>query len=159
MNFIFILFLLLFFLDTYSAFQIKHETLKLAVFQGMLGLAPLTLGWNIWAIKTFHWKVLSSVLPAVMVILILTNGVLAFMFASSPWKTQTVFYQKKDNPSQKIEFQMQDAGAFGYNKRHVKVTHLGKWYFIVEPFEYKALDRSEWISVDKSVNGQYLKFP
>ena len=49
---------------------------------------------------------------------------------------------------------MQDAGAFGYNKRTVEVIYLTDLFMIVSPVEKSITNK-----VDKAVNELGLKFP
>ncbi len=79
--------------------------------------------------------------------------------SASVWKTQTVIYQNGHLPFKKVEFQMQDVGALGYNRRNVEVTYLTPLFMIVHPIEDDMDQRIEWIKVDKDVNEMGLKFP
>ena len=77
----------------------------------------------------------------------------------STWKTQMVLYQNRHSNFKKVEFQMQDVGAFGYNKRTVEVIYLTDLFMIVSPVEKDISKRVEWEKVDKEVNELGLKFP
>lgn len=81
------------------------------------------------------------------------------IFSSGSWKTQTVLYQNGHLTYKKVEFQMQDIGALGYNKRTVEVIYLTNLFMIVNSVEKDIEERVEWIKVDREVNELGLKFP
>ena len=58
-----------------------------------------------------------------------------------------------------VEFQMQDVGALGYNKRTVEVFYLTPFFMITSEVPNDIDKRVEWIKVDKEVNELGLKFP
>jgi hypothetical protein len=90
---------------------------------------------------------------------ILIIGPLRIAFSSTAWKTQTVIYQNGHLNFKKVEFQMQDVGALGYNKRTVEVIYLTDLFMIVIPVEKDIHERIEWIKVDQEINELGLKFP
>ena len=94
-----------------------------------------------------------------MLIGILIIGPKRIMFASESWKTQTILYQNGHLIFKKVEFQMQDLGALGYNKRTVEVLYLTDLFMIVSPVEEDIDNRVEWVKVDEEVNELRLKFP
>ena len=55
------------------------------------------------------------------------------------------------NDQHRIEFQMQDVGAFGYNRRIVEVE---TFLFIdfAEEIDTSQIDKSEWQRVDEYIN-------
>lgn len=61
-------------------------------------------------------------------------------------------YQNGHLNFKKVELQMQDIGALGYNKRTVEVLYLTDWFMIVDPITKNIDKRVEWIKVDKEVN-------
>ena len=86
-------------------------------------------------------------------------GPMKIMFSSGSWKTQTVLYQNGHLTFKKVEYQMQDVGSLGYNKRTVEVIYLTDLFMIVSPVEKDIDDRVEWVEVDIEVNELGLKFP
>ena len=100
-----------------------------------------------------------SIVPILTIIGILIIGPTKIAFSSSSWKTQKIIYQNGHLNFKKVEFQMQDVGAFGYNKRTVEVTYLTNLFMIVSPLEKDIDKRVEWVKVDKEVNELGLKFP
>jgi hypothetical protein len=159
LNGIFILTILLFVLDGLTSFEIKSQTIKSFTYFGIMVLTPLTLIWNLWAFKTAKWKIVGSAIPTLTLIGILIIGPLKIAFSATAWRTQKVIYQNGHLIFKKVEFQMQNVGAFGYNKRTVEVIYLTDLFMIVSPVE-KDLDRRvEWVKVNKEVNELGLKFP
>jgi hypothetical protein len=113
----------------------------------------------LWNFESRKWKVIGSTIPTLTLIGILIIGPLKIAFSASAWRTQKVIYQNGHLNFKKVEFQMQDVGAFGYNKRTVKVIYLTDLFMIVSPVEKDFDDRVEWIKVDKEINELGLKFP
>ncbi len=129
------------------------------VYFGILILTPVTLIWNLWRLKNKKQKIIASILPLLTLIGILIIGPLKIAFSSSAWKTQKIIYQNGHLKFKRIEFQMQDIGAFGYNKRTVEVIYLTDLFMIVKPVEKDIDKRVEWIKIDKEVNELGLKKP
>jgi hypothetical protein len=159
LNGIFILTVLLFVFDGLTSFEIKNQAIKSFTYFGLMVLTPMTLVWNLWTLKTRKWKIISSILPTIALIGIMIIGPMKIMFSSGSWKTQTVLYQNGHLTFKKVEFQMQDVGALGYNKRTVEVIYLTNLFMVVSPVEKDIDERVEWIKVDKEVNELGLKFP
>jgi len=159
LNGIFILTVLLFVFDGLTSFEIKNQAIKSFTYFGLMVLTPMTLVWNLWTLKMRKWKIISSILPTIALIGIMIIGPMKIMFSSGSWKTQTVLYQNGHLTFKKVEFQMQDVGTLGYNKRTVEVICLTDLFMIVSPVEKDIDERDEWIKVDKEVNELGLKFP
>lgn len=159
LNGIFLLALLLFAVDGQTSLEIKSQTIKSFAYFGIIILAPLTLIWNIWTVKTRKWRIICLASPTLALIGILIIGPLKIIFSASAWRTQKVIYQSDRLNSKKVEFQMQDLGAFGYNKRTVEVIYLTDFFMIVSPVEKGIDKRVEWVKVDNEVNELGLKFP
>ena len=157
LNGIFILTVLLFAFDGLASFDIKSQAIKSFAYFGMMLLAPLSLIWNLWTFKTKKWKVFGSLIPTSILIGILIIGPLKIELSASAWRTQKVIYQNGHLTFKKVEFQMQDAGALGYNKRTVEVIYLTDLFMIVSPIEKDIDKRVEWVRVDKEVNELGLK--
>lgn len=122
-------------------------------------ITPLTLFWNLWTFKTSKWKIIGSTIPTLTLIGILIIGPIKIAFSASTWRTQKVIYQNGHLSFKKVEFQMQDVGALGYNKRTVEVIYLTDLFMIVSPVEKDIDKRVEWVKVYKEVNELGLKFP
>ena len=81
-------------------------------------------------------------------VILLTVGFICFGIYyfrwSGDWKTQTILYEKKDQSNRTIEFQLQDKGALGYNKRTVdkiEILPLINW---VNDINENTIDSLEW---------------
>ena len=159
LNGIFVLILLLFVLDMLTSFEIKSQAIKSFVYFGILVLTPLNLLCNLWALRARKGRMMGSILPALTLVGILIIGPLNIVYSSSAWKTQKVLYQNGHLDFKKVEFQMQDIGALGYNKRTVEVTYFTDLFVIIGPVEKEIDNRVEWIKVDKEVNELELKSP
>ena len=159
LNVVYILMVILFLLDGLSSFEIKNQGIKSFVSIGIMIFTPLILIWNLWIFKTGKWKIYGWLIPSLVLIWILIIGPKKIAFSSSAWKTQKVIYQNGHLTFNKVEFQMQDVGALGYNKRTVEVIYLTDLFMIVSPVDKDIDNRVEWIKVDKEINELGLKHP
>ncbi len=159
LNGIYILTFLLFVFDGLTSFEIKSQLIKSLTYFGIIVLTPLTLLWNLWMLKTRGRKITYSILPVLTLIGILIMGPMNIIFSSGSWTTQMVLYQNRHLTFNKVEFQMQDVGAFGYNKRTVEVNYLTNLFMLVSPIEKNIDKRVEWVKVNKEVNEVGLKLP
>lgn len=93
------------------------------------------------------------------IFLLLALSVLFFNptgYLRSSYKTQTIIYRSKRNPNIRIEFQMQDIGAFGYKRRIVKISP-GYFFDSVQDIDLIDFDTLEWMKVNEDVNELKLK--
>ncbi len=81
------------------------------------------------------------------------------LFSSGAWRTQTILYQNGHLSFKTVEFQMQDVGALGYNKRTVEVFYLTPLFMITSEVPTDIDKRVEWVKVDKDLNELELKSP
>lgn len=81
------------------------------------------------------------------------------LFSSGSWRTQTILYQNGHLSFKKVEFQMQDIGALGYNKRTVEVIYLTPLFMLTSEVPKDIDKRVEWIKVEKDVNELKLISP
>lgn len=72
------------------------------------------------------------------------------------WKTQTIIYEHGHLKNKTIEFQMQDKGALGYNRRIVEVTRINGFIEYVAPIDTSKVSLP-WIKVNKDINEIGLK--
>jgi len=144
--------IVLFLLDGYTNFQIKSQFIKSFVYLGLPIGTPVILIWNAIVFKTHHRKTFGLLLPILTLILILIVGPFKILFSSGAWRTQTILYQNGHSGFKKVEFQMQDIGARGYNKRTIQVLFLTKFFMIVSPVPQDIDMHIEWMKVDKDVN-------
>ncbi len=122
-------------------------------------LTPITLIWNLLHFMRRNSKIISVTIPLVSLIGLLVVGPSKIAFASSAWKTQEIVYQNGHSHFKTVEFQMQDVGALGYNKRTVEVMHLTDLFMIVGPVDENIEERIEWVKVNIKVNELGLKYP
>ncbi len=84
---------------------------------------------------------------------------LTILFSSGAWRTQTILYQNGHLSFKTIEFQMQDKGAMGYNRRTVEVMYLTSLFTISSTVPDDIDKGNEWVKVGKDVNELELIFP
>jgi hypothetical protein len=68
------------------------------------------------------------------------------------WKTQTIMYQNLHLPNRTIEFQMQDFGAFGTNKRTVDRMKIFPYFDWTKEINTENIDTLTWEKVDIDLN-------
>ena len=76
------------------------------------------------------------------------------------WKTQTVIYKNNHLPNRTIEFQLQDKGALGFNRRTVdrlKLVPFVSWTTKLTEENLKNIDSLRWDKVDIELNEQGFK--
>jgi hypothetical protein len=155
-NIIYILMVTLFVLDIFDILEIKGESLKVFIHFGSLLATPIVVIYNLFVRKSRRWNIWISVTSIFIVlsfsIVIYQRGFLGYLFSTESWNTQTVLYKHGHFESKRIEFQMQDVGALGYNKRYVSVTYVTDWFMITEEVDPAKIFSGEWIKVDKNVN-------
>lgn len=100
--------------------------------------------------KTIIFIGLPLTFIVIIVLFVLFNPV-SFWKKSSNYKTQEIIYRNKANKNSTIEFQMQDIGAFGYNRRIVKVTK-GIFFDSAILIDTSLIDKSKWNRVDEYKN-------
>ena len=142
-----------------TSFDIKSQSIKSFVYFGLLIGTPLTLIWNAWAIKSRNGKIIGTVFPSIVLTLILVAGPMKILFSTGAWRTQTILYQNGHLSFKTVEFQMQDIGALGYNKRTVEVFYLTPIFMTTSEVSNDIDIRVEWVKVDKEVNELGLKSP
>ena len=85
-------------------------------------------------------------------LLILLCGLIFTMFqAKGDWKTQTIIYKHGHLNFKSIEFQIQDNGTLGYNRRVVEVTKLLGFLRIIESVDTNKVGLP-WIKVNIDIN-------
>jgi len=159
LNIIYGLTVVLFLLDSLTSFDIRSQTLKSVVYFGLLIGTPLTLVWNAIVLKTRNRKIIWTILSAAVLTMILIVGPMKFIFSTGAWRTQTILYQNGHFSFKTVEYQMQDIGALGYNKRTVEVFYLTPLFMITNEIPNDIDKKVEWVKVDKDVNELELKFP
>lgn len=159
LNIIYGLIVVLFVLDNLTSLDIKVQILKSFSYLGLLVGTPLTLIWNLIVIKTKVKRRIGIAFPAITLTLILIIGPMEILFSTGAWRTQTILYQNEHVRFKTVEFQMQDVGALGYNKRTVEVFYVTPLFIMTSEVPNDIEKRVEWVKVDKDVNELELKFP
>ncbi len=80
------------------------------------------------------------------------RGVLPYLFSLGSWKTQTIVYQNLESRGRKVEFQMKNIGARGYETRHVEVRYLTSWLLLTKEVDPNKEFGQLWKKVDRDVN-------
>ncbi len=156
-NWFFVVAVAFFLLDSLTPLEIKSQFLKSFAYLGLIIGAPIVIIWNLLYIKPKQKKITSLILPTLTLIIIIVLGPLKILFSSGAWHTQNILYRNWHSNFAKIEYQMQDAGTFGYNRRTVQVSYLTKFFMIVGEVPDNIEKSVEWIKVDKDVNELELK--
>lgn len=109
-------------------------------------------------LRLFKIKLKENIYRIVIFTSILIGGVIITWFDfTGDWKTQTIIFENGHLSCKTIEFQMQDKGALGYNKRIVEVTKLTRFLKWVEPVDTTNIGLP-WFKVDKEINELKLKY-
>lgn len=140
-----------------TGFDIKNQFLKSFVYFGFLIGTPTILVWNLYSIKTKSKRIIGTVYPTIFLIFIIVVNPIKIIFSSGVWRTQTILYQNGHLSFNKVEFQMQDIGALGYNKRTVEVIYLTPLIMLTREVPNDIDKRVEWIKVERDVNELGLK--
>jgi hypothetical protein len=156
-NKIFCLAAFFFLLDNFTAFDIKSQILKSSIYFGFLIGTPIILILNLFSIKYIIGKIIWIVFLIIFIVLIAAIHPTTILLSSSVWRTQTILYQNKDLSFKTIEFQMQDIGARGYNKRLVEVIHVTPLFMLTSDAPNNIANQPQWMKVDKNMNELELK--
>ncbi len=159
LNIVYCLTVLLFLLDGFESMEIKNQILKRFIYFGLLIETPIILLWNLFAVKTKTKRIIGTIYPTIILVLIFLVHPMKILFHSGAWRTQTILYQNSHLSFKTVEFQMQDIGALGYNRRTVEVTYLSPLFMITNEVPSNIDKRVEWVKIDKDVNELGLKAP
>lgn len=155
-NIIYIIIGVLFIFDIFTVLEIKGNSLKSFIHLGSLISIPLILILNLFLLKSKKWRIWAGSFSVLFIIsfsiVIYQRGFLGYLFSTSSWNTQIILYENENSKFQKVEFQMQDIGALGYNNRYVRVTYLTPWFMLTEIINPENKMGEEWIRVDKNSN-------
>ena len=154
---IFAIFLFCFFfylLDKNEILEIKSQNFKSFVYLGLIPLSFFSILFWFFSFNKIKTKFILSFLPTIAIIQILSFGIIKTIYCSSTWKTQTIIYQNKLDKSKKVEFQMMDKGALGYQRRTIEMNYFTNWFFISkEVGNYN----SDWEKITIEINELGLK--
>lgn len=148
---IWFLLIIIFIISLFTKLEIKYNTIR------NIGFIALITEVILLVLKLLKIKISSSIKTFVVFISTIFLGILINYFEwTGSWKTQTIIYKHGHLNFKTIEFQMQDKGALGYNRRIVEVTNLFYFARIIEPVDTSKVDLP-WIRIDKDVNELKLK--
>ena len=82
-----------------------------------------------------------------------------FLYFGSGFKTQTITHRSLNDPEKRIEFQLEDFGALGYNRRTIIITPICCFLQQEQEIDPDKFDYSHWKQVDEEINELGLKFP
>jgi hypothetical protein len=156
-NKIFCLAVFFFLLDNFTAFDIKSQILKSSIYFGFLIGMPIVLILNLFSIKSSIGKIIGVIYSIIFLILIAVISPMTIWLSSSVWRTQTILYQNQHLSFKTIEFQMQDIGARGYNKRLVEVVHITPLFMLTSDIPNNIANQPQWTKVNKNMNELELK--
>jgi hypothetical protein len=156
LNAIYILMVVIFILNVFSYVEIKGESLKKIIHFGVVFALIIIVSINFFVFKSKKWNILVGITSIcyflVMSSILSKYDILRYVFSSSSWNTQTILYESKTQSNKRIEFQMQDVGALGYNKRTVEVVYFSPWFMITKQIDPSKILQRDWKKVHKNVN-------
>lgn len=132
------------YLTEFSSYEIYNQHLKSIVYYSLPIIALCLLTYSIFA-KTHKANKFLSILISILVFsFILIVSPLRYINATSVWETRTILLEHKNDKSKRVEFQVQDVGALGFNKRTVEVKHIMSWIMKVKPYSTKSVNKENW---------------
>lgn len=153
-NGIYILIAVLFISDQSTRLEIKSDTLKFLVYNGVVFLTAPLLIWNYLTSKS---RFISLSLPILVLVFILIIGPLTILYSTHTWKTQEIQYENSDLSFIKIEHQIQNNGVNGYNRRTVQVTPIAGLFILVNKVPQDIDLQPQWHRVNRPINEQSIK--
>lgn len=145
----------LFVLDRFTCVEIENESFKAFVWIGVLVAAPMALVLAAFFLQGARKWI--AVPAAAFLLYFAYLGPLAYFCRMSPWKTQTILYAHGHFRFLRIEHQMQDLGAFGYDQRTVRVLSLARILEIHASVDTTEIHSPEWIGSGEYVNEMNLR--
>lgn len=155
-NLLLLLITSLFFADIYTDFEIRNAVLRYFVYSNFI-LSPILIIFNLLLLSNIRIKLISLIIPILSLVVCLNLGYLRIIFNSTNWKTQTIIYQNIEADNLTIEYQMQDIGAFGYNKRTVSVNNIIGLFAVIKPIDIDTISKTNWKLLNKHINEIELK--
>ncbi len=155
-NLLLLLIASLFFADIYTAFEIRNAVLRYFVYSNFI-LSPILIIFNLLLLSNIRIKLISLIIPILSLVVCLNLGYMRIIFNSTNWKTQTIIYQNIEADNLTIEYQMQDIGAFGYNKRTVSVNNIIGLFAVIKPIDIDTISKTNWKLLNKHINEIELK--
>ena len=138
-----------------SSYELSSQTIKSLIYYSLpiSGIALIFLG--ILTNSTKLQKIIKFVIPSIVLLTLFNGGILKFMNATAVWQTRTVL---EENNSKRTEFQVQDVGALGYNKRTVEVKHITNFLMKVDKSPSTLVDSKMLNKSNLELNGHWHLF-
>ncbi len=108
----------------------------------------------------FDKRTVKTGVIAAVVFILINGGIITFstfLDWRGEWKTQTITYRHVVHSNRTIEFQLQNTGSFGYNRRHVDRLKLLPFLEWNREVDITSIDSSIWQKVHEHVNEMGLK--
>ncbi|RYD71718.1 MAG: hypothetical protein EOP53_23170 [Sphingobacteriales bacterium] len=157
LNGVFLFIVMLFFLDSFSSFQIKSQLLKSIVYFGVIISPLILLVLNIFLIKNTSKRVILSIISFAILVGVFVYNPMRILATSISWKTQTILYKKKTSATRRIEFQMGGFSALGYKERNVEVQYFTPLFMFVKDVDLNKIDSKIYEQVNIDVDELELK--
>lgn len=141
---------LLFIFDVLTNLEISNQVLRSLVYYTILFATPLLLTWNL--IVSANYRILTTILPLLMLTLVLTMGFSRLLSNINTWETQVILYQNKHSKLVTIEYQTKNIGDFNYEQRKVRVSHLLGLFMVVHQAPKEIDLENEWTPFNKITN-------
>jgi len=153
---VFLLAATLLFLDANTHLYINNIVVHFVIFFLAFALFPIMISAYFLNLKSTN-TVLMILFSALCICFLI-----AFLTWNGGWKTQTILYKNRNNPSQTIEYQMRgDRLSFGYKKQIIQRGKILPYLDFVTEVDTAKLNPLEWRRVDLVVNemkipGEYV---
>ena len=158
-NVIFIIIVFLFIIDNTNGFDLINPSLKNLIYQSYILGGPIMIFFNWLFIRTKKQLLIWTTLPVLVITSVFILRPHNILMQSGAWVTQTELYYNQQHPDNKIVFQMQDTGAFGYDKRTVEIKPFLGTIVKVSTVDTSGVLDKKWVKSDKFVNGLKLMEP
>jgi lysylphosphatidylglycerol synthetase-like protein (DUF2156 family) len=149
---------LLLLLDALTPLEVRSLYLTSWLLTSWLWVAVALSGIGLLGRWVHRWRGRTTGL--VLVLLAVPFSVLRFWCLwGGDWKVQTILYQHRELSNRTIEYQMQNPGPGGYNKRTVDKRQLLPGLDWLRAVDEKSIDAREWQRVDIELNELEIKYP
>ena len=138
----------------FTPLELEYRQANYFLTLSTITFVPLVL----WLRRRTYQRGILTIVTSVVAVFGLTAFYLNYDGGGS-WRTQTILFEHRTNSLRTIEYQMQDKGARGYNRRIVKRTKvlpLLSWIVLTKTND---LSDTDWKKVNLEVNELGLKSP
>ena len=140
-----------------SSYEFKEDSIRVIfTFTFSVGfLLILSLFTNNKQLKRILYISAFSIFILTAIILRISN----ILHFGTGYVTQDLIYVHKENANKRIEFQMEDAGALGYNKRTVTIESCYIFLNRINEIDLEKIDKKEWKYIGEFKNELQIKMP